>query len=259
MMIEIDNLSFAYTKQPVLKDVSLGVKKGSVVSLLGPNGVGKSTLFKCVLGLLQGYEGSIFIGGQNIKGFSPKELAKQIAYVPQSHYPAFQYSVFDMVLMGTSSQVSAFSSPGKKQQQTALEALEKLAITHLAHRDFMRISGGEKQLVLIARALAQQAPVLMMDEPTANLDYGNQMHVLCCIQALAKEGYTIIQSTHHPEQSFMFSDQIIAMLEGKLIAQGPPKDVIKTKVIKKLYNIDTKIESLYEDHFRICLPMSMLP
>ena len=259
MIIKVENLCFAYDKHPVINDVSFEIKKGTVVSLLGPNGVGKSTLFKCVLGLLDGYEGSILLQGKNISSFSPKELAKKIAYVPQSHYPAFHYTVFDMVLMGTSSQVSLFSSPGKKQQQIAKEALEKLSVDHLMHRDFMRISGGEKQLVLIARALAQKATILMMDEPTANLDYGNQMHVLKCIQALAKEGYTIIQSTHHPEQSFMFSDQIIAMQKGRLIAQGSPKEVIQAGTIKQLYNIDTKIESLYQDHFRVCLPLSMLP
>lgn len=259
MMIDVQNLSFSYGKQPVIDGISFDIEKGTVVSLLGPNGVGKSTLFKCVLGILDSYHGEIFLGGENIRSFSPKALSKKIAYVPQSHYPAFQYTVFDMVLMGTSSQVSAFSSPGKKQQQIAQEALERLSISHLIHRDFMRLSGGERQLVLIARALAQQAPILMMDEPTANLDYGNQMHVLGCIQSLAKEGYTIIQSTHHPEQSFMFSDQIIAMLHGNLIAKGTPKEVIQSDVIKRLYHIDTKIESLYQDHFRVCLPVSMLP
>ncbi len=258
-MIKIENLSFAYHKEPVLKNLSLTIDKGSVVSLLGPNGVGKSTLFKCMLGILNHYQGDIFLQGKNIKNLSIKALSKQIAYVPQSHYPAFHYSVFDMVLMGTTSHISPFSSPGKKEQHLAKEALEQLSISHLIHRDFMRISGGEKQLVLIARALAQQATLLIMDEPTANLDYGNQMQVLNCIQTLAQKGYTIIQSTHHPEQSFMFSSQIIALLKGKIVAQGSPQKVICSKVLKQLYNIDTHVESLHDDHFRICLPTSMLP
>ena len=203
MKLEVRNLSFSYGEHEVLHDISFCAEKGEFVSILGANGVGKSTLFRCILGLLPGYSGDIFIDGQNIRSLSVKGLSKLVAYIPQSSTPVFNYSVEDIVLMGTTSSMGTFSSPGKKEIEKMEWALHKLGIEKLRKRCFHRLSGGERQLAVIARALVQQSGILMLDEPTASLDFGNQMLVLSTVKSLASEGYTIIQTTHKPEHSYM--------------------------------------------------------
>ena len=257
MSIEVRHLSFSYGSRQVLRDVSFSVGKGRLLSVLGPNGVGKSTLFRCILGLLHGFQGEITVDGTAVSTLGARELARKVAYIPQSNYPAFQYSVFDMVLMGTTAQSRAFSPPGPKQEAAAREALERLDIGHLADRSYTRLSGGERQLVLIARALAQQSTVLLMDEPTANLDYGNQIRVLTKVRALADAGYTIVQSTHNPEQSYLFSHQILAMKDGRVLAHGTPDEVMNENLIKALYGIDAEVVPLRDGRMRVCIPRDL--
>lgn len=254
MSIEVRNLSFSYGDRPVLHDISFSVEKGEFLSILGPNGVGKSTLFRCMLGLLSGYTGQILVDGVDARSFSTREAARHIAYIPQSSRSIFNYNVFDIVLMGRTSGLNTFRSPGKEDKALCRWAMEKVGITHLSDRCFHRLSGGEQQLVLIARALVQKAPVLMLDEPTANLDFGNQLLVLEQTRSLAREGYTIIQTTHHPEQSYMFSDRILAIQKGRVLTEGKPKDVLTEETIHALYGVDVDIVSLYEDQARICIP-----
>lgn len=257
MSIEVKHLSFSYGNRQVLKDVSFSVGKGRLLSVLGPNGVGKSTLFRCILGLLHGFQGEITVDGAVVSSLGARELARKVAYIPQSNYPAFQYSVFDMVLMGTTAQSKGFSPPGPKQEVAALEALERLDIGHLAERSYTRLSGGERQLVLIARALAQQSTVLLMDEPTANLDYGNQIRVLTKVRALADQGYTIVQSTHNPEQSYLFSHQILAMKDGQVLSHGTPDEVMNEDLIRALYGIDAEVVPLRDGRMRVCIPRDL--
>lgn len=258
MSVCVQNLNFSYTKKRVLKGVDFCVDSGQLVCLLGPNGVGKSTLFRCILGLLRGYSGAAYIDGQDIGRLSPKQLARLVAYIPQSHAPAFNYSVLDMTLMGTTPQLSAFVTPGKREIDLAEAALARLDILHLRDRSFLHTSGGEQQLVLIARALAQQAKVLVMDEPTANLDYGNQIRVLDQVKALSKNGYTIIQSTHHPDQAFLYADVVLAMMDGKILAKGSPQQIINAGLIRDLYGVDVIVHSLFEDSVRVCIPRSVV-
>lgn len=257
MSIEVKDLCFSYGEREVLHGVSFKAEAGEFLSILGPNGVGKSTLFRCVLGLLRDYTGSITVEGRDAKSLSIREAAKLIAYIPQSSHPAFNYSVRDIVLMGTTSGLGTFSTPKREDVRRVEEALEKIGISHLADRCFHRISGGERQLALIARALVQRAPVLMLDEPTASLDFGNQLLVLNCARELASEGYTVIQTTHNPEQSFMFSDRILAISGGSVLTEGRPRDVLTSDMMRRLYGVEVEVSSLFEDRVRVCTPASV--
>lgn len=257
MGIEVKNLSFSYKKGiPVLHDVNFQLQSGKFICLLGPNGVGKSTLFKCMLGLLRNYTGEILIDGENTRSLTQKQLARKVAYIPQSTAPVFNYTVADVVLMGTTSLTSGFSSPGEKERAYVTQALETLNIQHLQDRMFMNISGGERQLVLVARALAQQAGILFMDEPTANLDYGNQIRVLEQVRRLSGSGYTVIQSTHNPEQAFLYADEVLAVKDGTIAAHGSPNKVMDAGLIRDLYGIEAQVESLMDDRMRVCIPVS---
>ena len=257
MSIEVQNLSFSYGDRPVLHDISFRVEKGEFLSILGPNGVGKSTLFRCVLGLLSGYTGQVLVDGADSRSFSVREAARHIAYIPQSSHPIFNYSVFDIVLMGRTSGLSTFRSPKKQDAELCRWALEKVGIPHLSDRCFHRLSGGEQQLVLIARALVQKAPILMLDEPTASLDFGNQLLVLEQCRNLAREGYTVIQTTHNPEQSYRYSDRILTIQQGRVLAEGTPKEVLTEKTIRALYGVEVDVVSLRDDRARICLPANI--
>ncbi len=241
MSIRIENLSFSYTDTPVLKGLSFESHCGEVIAVLGANGAGKSTLFSCILGLNKNYSGSITLDGAEVKALSPKHLCRLIAYIPQSHYPTFQYTVTDMVLMGTAPDVGAFCSPGAKQKERASAALKRLGIDNLAERSFLRLSGGEQQLVLIARALVQQAKILLMDEPTANLDFGNQHLVLSTAQKLKGEGYTVLLSTHNPEHALLYADRLIALKDGVIAADGAPRELLTAELIRSLYGIEVSI------------------
>lgn len=253
-MIEVRNLSFSYGKRQVLKNVSFCAKNGQVLSVLGPNAVGKSTLFRCILHLAQPNSGEILLGGKSTANMSTKELARRIAFIPQSHNPVFNYSVFDMALMGATAQLGTFASPGKEQNEAVEQALERLGIAHLKDRGYLQLSGGERQLTLIARALVQNAKILVMDEPSSSLDYGNRLRVMQTVRALASEGYCIIQSTHEPDQAYLYSDQILALYDGQVLAHGKPKDIFDAELISKLYGVEVEVCNIHNDAARVCIP-----
>ncbi len=254
MSISIQNLSFAYGSKQILHDLSFDIPDGMLVNVLGPNGVGKSTLFRCVLGLNQHYSGNILVNGKDIKSLSVKERAREISYIPQTHAPVYDYEVLDVVLMATGSDLKMLSNPGIAQKQRALDALERIGIVDFAHRMYTQISGGEQQLVLIARALAQNARTIVMDEPTSALDYGNTVRVLSCVRQLAREGLSIIQSTHNPDHAFLYSDRTLVLKDGRIDAYGSPYDVITSELISGLYSVDVEVNSLYGDKVRVCVP-----
>ena len=254
MSMKIENLKFSYGKHDVLKSIDFTAEYGEFLSVLGPNGAGKSTLFRCMLGILKPSEGYVEIDGSKIGEIGETELARKMAYIPQSHSPVFNFTVKDMVLMGTTSQIGRFSSPGKTEMKIAEDAMERLEISHLRDRGYGNISGGERQMVLIARAIAQQAKILIMDEPSANLDFGNKFRVMNAVKNLTKEGYAVIQSTHDPDQAFLYSDKILAIREGQILAWGSPKDVMNKELISRLYHVDVEVCSLKEDKIRICVP-----
>lgn len=255
MSIQVENLSFSYGKHEVLKNVSFEIPDGELVGILGPNGVGKSTLFRCILGLNRHYKGTVYVNGKDIRHLSIRERAREIAYIPQSHAPVYDYEVLDVVLMATGNDLKILSNPGCSQKKRAYEALERIGIEGFAHRLYTHISGGEQQLVLIARAIAQNANTIVMDEPTSALDYGNTVRVLSCVRQLAGEGMSIVQSTHNPDQAFLYSDKALVMKEGRIEAFGRPHDVITSNLISDLYGIEVEVNSLYEDKVRVCVPV----
>lgn len=250
-MISAENLSFSYGSRPILRKISFTADQGEFISLLGPNGVGKSTLLRCLLGLLRGYTGCIRLEDKDIRTLSAREMAHRVAYIPQSGDPTFNYTVMEMVLMGTTHQVRGFSAPRETEIATAREALEQIDIIPLADRSYGRLSGGERQLVLIARALAQQAKILIMDEPTSNLDYGNQLRVLQKVRALSRRGYTVLLSSHNPQQALLFSDRALAMSEGQIIADGKPDAVVDEELLRTLYGVEAKLCKTPEGRFVI--------
>ncbi len=241
MRIRTKNLYFSYGTHPILKDMDFRAHEGSLVAVLGPNGAGKSTLFKCILGFLKGYEGEILIDDVDIRSMTRTEIARKVAYIPQQVAPVFDYPVLDMVLMGTTGNLGILQSPKEKEIEEAYAALRELGIEHLADRGFARISGGERQLVLISRALVQKAKVIIMDEPTANLDYGNQFRVMNKVKKLTEDGYTIILSTHNPEHALLFADKCFVIQEGEFVSAGSSEDVLNEEMMRKLYGVDVEI------------------
>ena len=257
-MLEVKNLSFSYGGRLILNDVSLTAEAGEFVSILGSNGVGKSTLFKCILGVLRDYSGTVTVDGRDTRSMSVRQLAQKIAYIPQMSASAFNYSVEDIVLMGTTVGLHSLRSPGRAEMRRAEDAMERMGIAVLRQRCFHHLSGGERQLTVIARALAQQANILLLDEPSSALDFGNQMRILNEAKNLAQDGFTVIQSTHDPERAYMFSDRLIALKGGTVFAQGEPAQVLTADNIKQLYGVNTKLTSIYDDRVRVFTPENIL-
>ena len=242
-MIQLNQVRFAYDKAVVLQDVTGLIPSAGLTFLLGENGSGKTTLLKCLLRLLS-YEGEILIDGQDTADMTIPELARRVAYIPQSHTPRFNFAVTDVVLMGVSSHVRMFAQPKPHHLAIAEAALDRLGILALKDRGYGELSGGERQLVLIARALAQKADILVMDEPTANLDFGNQIRFLGLCRELIHQDLTIIITSHQPQHALQFADHTMLLHQGHVLRQGVPVDVITEENLRLLYGIDLKLHDL---------------
>lgn len=252
-MLKATDIHFGYDASKVLEGVSLHIKEGEVVSLLGPNGTGKSTLIKILTGLLDPHKGSVTLGGDPMGSLSYKERAQRVAYVPQMHKSAFGYDVSDVVLMGRIASQSLFTRYSKEDREIARRALAEVGMERYASRSYTLLSGGERQLVLIARALAQGARFFIMDEPVSGLDYGNQLRLLEQIDRLASQGYTFLKSTHYPDHALMVSSRVVMLRDGTVRCDGAPHEVITPLSIEELY--DVRVSMLEHPHgMRICIP-----
>ncbi len=253
MRLEAQGLGFGYPGKRVGRDVSFALASGEVLCLLGPNGCGKTTLFKTLLGLLPAQGGEVLLDGRPLRRLARVEVATRVAYVPQAHAAHFPASVLDMVTRGRTAHLGPFARPGARDHAAALGALEVLGIADLADADYTRISGGQRQLALIARALAQAAPLIVMDEPTASLDFGNQALVLREIRALAAQGYGIVLSTHDPDHAFACASAVALLHDGGLAAQGAPEAVLTAARLESVYGVPVFVDRLASGH-TVCAP-----
>lgn len=253
--VEVVDASFAYNGSGnIFENINFSIKKGEVLCVLGPNGTGKTTLIKCLNRILKLNSGDIFLKGKDICSFNRKDLSRQIGYIPQGHSPVFPFTVLDVVLMGRAPHLTSLSSPSEKDYKIAQKALKRLNITHMSNKPYTELSGGEKQLVFFARVLTQKPDVLLLDEPTSHLDFGNQMRTLNIIYKMAEGGFTVIMSSHFPDHAFISADKVAIMKDCKLIDYGTPEEVITKENLEKAYNIEVKIMEL-EGGRKICIPL----
>lgn len=255
-MLKVKNLKSGYKDNIVLENISFTVEAGDIICILGPNGSGKSTLIKTIIGLLHPFEGEILLDDRDIKDWSWKDRAKVISYIPQVFSSTFQYRSIDIVLMGRTSYMGIASSPSKEDKRIAGEAMDLLQISHLKDKVYSQLSGGERQLVKIAQALAQEARIIIMDEPTNNLDFGNQATMLNHLKKCSEMGITIIMATHFPEQAFLYGTKALLVKEGKVIEVKKPMENLTEESLEILYGIKVKIIELKSDgrQMKLCLP-----
>ncbi|AUI65998.1 MULTISPECIES: ABC transporter ATP-binding protein [Glaesserella] len=239
-MLNVKNIVFKRGERTILNDVSLSLEKGELLTLLGANGVGKSTLLNCIAGLLVPNQGDVLLNGISLSRLSAKQVARQIAYISQHSPQTYQYSVKDYVVLGRASHLNMFDKPSEADYQLVEDALQRLGISHLIDHIYMQLSGGQKQLVNIAKVLVQQPQLILFDEPTSALDYGNVFKVLRLIQTLAEHQFTVIMTTHNPEHPILLHHKLphskTALLtsEGKLCV-GNTADIITEPNLTQLY------------------------
>ncbi|MDO9492717.1 ABC transporter ATP-binding protein [Acetobacterium sp.] len=259
-MLTVKGLSYFYNPERlILKDISFDLESHDILCLLGPNGTGKTTLLRCMLALNKMKSGSIKIDGNDLTKASIKKRAEMMAYVPQATMMAFPYEAREIVQMGRVTHLATGGSPSKEDWRLAEEAMEKLGILHMSRHLFNEMSGGEKQMVLIARAMVQQAKILIMDEPTANLDYSNQIKMLQVIKSLAEQGYSILMTSHFPDHAFLACNRAVLMRDGYIMAQGLPEDIVNTENLTKLYATPvcvTEARLDFQDRMiKVCIPV----
>lgn len=254
MELSLSNVAAGHGDRTIVKDISLTIRSGDVFCLLGPNGVGKTTLFKTILGLQPILGGRIRLDGQDIGSWSHRQRARRLGYVPQAHTPPFPFTVADVVATGRAAHFGPFAGPSRADRAIAAVCLEKVGAANLGDAAYTAISGGERQLVLIARALAQQPSFLFMDEPTSNLDYGNQIRILNHVRALAEtEGMGVVMTTHDPNDALTYGSAVAILMPGGRLLSGSPDRIITRPVLEELY--DAPIRMIPTDSgIDICAP-----
>jgi iron complex transport system ATP-binding protein len=257
--LTVEDLGYGYPGRAVGQHINFTLAAGEILCVLGRNGEGKSTLFKTILGLLPARAGTVRVDGEPISAWSPRRRALTFGYVPQSSGAAFPFTVAELVLMGRTAHRGVFAAPSTTDRQAADQAIAALGIGHLAEREWSRVSGGERQLAVLARALAQEPRILVLDEPTASLDFGNQVRVLDRVRNLAEtHGLSVLLSTHHPEQAFACADRVAVLAGGELLQIGPPAQVITSETLRRCYAVEVAVLPVADDRYRVCVPRSYI-
>lgn len=233
--LSVENVHFAYGKKTVLRGVSFAVPRGAVCGLFGPNGSGKTTLFRCCLGQLAPQQGAILMEGHDVTTLRISHLARHMAYVPQEHKPGFPFLVREIVAMGRTPHMSGFFRLSPKDRAAVENAMELTGIADLAHEPCTALSGGQRQLASLARAIAQEAPLMLLDEPTSALDFSNQMIVWQTLRRIAAQGVTVLVCCHDPNHILWFCDDVAVLRGGILTATGPSAETLTSEVLRELY------------------------
>ena len=258
-MLRVTDLKCGYDKRTeIVHGVSFTVEDGEFACIMGANGCGKSTTLKTVLDILPPFGGAVQLDGRDVFTMSSAERAQIFAYIPQSHTPPFPFTVADVVLLGRTPYIGQFARVREKDRVIAYQALCQLSIQHLADAVYSELSGGQQQLVLIARALAQQPKVLLMDEPTASLDFGNQQLVLSRMRKLTQSGMSVLMVTHDPGHAFFCADKVIMMERGSVLGIGTPEEIITEPNLKRIYGHDVCVSEVQLPSgasARVCVPM----
>jgi len=260
--LQVEEGSFWYHPERVLfSGVSFSLHPGEITAVLGPNGVGKTTFLRCLMGLLKWTTGRTLLGGHDITTLSPRQFWSTVAYVPQARALPFGFTVLDVALMGRSSRVGAWSQPGAEDLRIAIRSLERMGVAHLADRKFGELSGGEAQLVFIARALAAEPQILILDEPESHLDFRNQLVILGGLQALAREGLACVVNTHFPDHALRIADHALLLGKGGLGHRyGPTSELVTEASLQEFFGVRVQRLSFHQgdQEYRTLYPVEPL-
>ncbi|MCT4564501.1 MAG: ABC transporter ATP-binding protein [Maledivibacter sp.] len=254
--IEVKNAAFAYNEKNIFSDISFSINPGEILCLIGPNGCGKTTLLDCILGIKNLKKGEVILNGNDIRMMKPHEVAKEISYVPQSHEMTFPYKVLEIVLMGRAAYTSIFSSPSQRDMSIAEGALDMVGMLGFKDRIYTHLSGGEAQMVMIARALAQESPFIILDEPTSHLDIKHEHRILeNIVELMGEKKLGIIMATHFPNHAFHMENSgiktSVAMFHNRKLKEiGPPSKVLCKQNMYKVFNIETKLLCYEDDKYQ---------
>jgi iron complex transport system ATP-binding protein len=258
-MLSVQEAEFYYgdAHRGGFTDVRFTVDRGEVMCILGPNGCGKTTLLKCLLGLQKLSKGRVLLNGNDIEKLGRRDIAQVVGYIPQLHQPAFPFSVLDAVLVGRAPHLDFLESPGREDEEIAEMAIDAMGISSLRDRPYNQLSGGEMQLVIFARVLAQQPNLLLLDEPTSHLDFGNQVRLLHVVEKLASTGLPVVMTSHFPDHAFLAGSKAAIMKDGRFLAVGSPNDVITEEAMEMIYGVKVRIIDLESpSRRRICVPLA---
>lgn len=257
-ILQADGISFSYREdRTILDNVSLCIAPGEMLTLLGPNGAGKSTLLNCLVGALSPQSGQVLLEDRPVADMLPRDVARRIAYVPQTSNPTYGYQTRDYVAMGRAPHKGMFQKPDKDDYALVDEVMDRLGITHLAKQPYTQLSGGERQLANVCRAIVQQPSVILFDEPTSALDYGNQIKVLRLVNSLRAQGYAIIMTTHNPDHPIMLGGRVAILDRAGRLESGPVAKLMTEERLSALYAIDLRVLHVEEVRRDVCMPASL--
>ena len=256
-ILEIRNLSFGYRESPVLRDISLSLAEGDVLTLLGPNGSGKTTLLNCIIRFLEDYQGTILLNGTNTSKMTTKQMAEMVAYVPQMGQLSFDYTVKEFVVMGRCARMGLLAQPKNDDYRIVEDKLNIMGVSHLSERNLDELSGGERQLAYIARALVQEPKIILFDEPTSALDYGNQINTLRLISSLRNQGFAVVMTTHNPDHCMMLGGKVAILDKRGTLEVGQIDEVLNEEKLRHVYGTDLRMVFVEDAQRTVCIPAGL--